>query len=302
MKSLVLTLLAIMLFSTPAFAGLIKKIKKNRFLFSIEGLENVKKGSWVIVETDEGKKVYAKVLKKGKRSALAQVRKSKDRKRISVGNDVTLKDRSNKYNDTDPNLGKGKNGFFIEPFINAYISTFEQKITYTGTEVGTGTISSSSMGFDVGTLIGYKFNRFYISPNISLSKGTISSQEYNLETNLTSLKLNLEDETFTKNTIGLYGGYQITSEIRMWLTANIISLETVTPSEVKTIYKGMSFSAGANYELKKNFFVNLSVGMSQYNDKDGEPLPREASVGVTEESIAELQFLGGFSYYFSFAK
>jgi len=311
MKKIFLTL--ILLFSVnSAFAGLITKVKKRRFIFTTQGMNGIKKGSWVIVENDEGEKIYAKVLKKTKKAALAILRKKKNIGSISVGNEVTLKGQTslrkaeegeNTASEEPKETKPTGSGFYIEPYLNYETGNWSQEANYIGfSDENKVTISASASGFQGGAFVGYKLMNLQLGLNVSMSKGSQSSRKLEVVFGGNETE-ELGDMDYTGMNIGVFLGYLIAEKWRPFITANTNTLELVSTSNSITKFSGISFSGGLGVKVAPNIFANLSLGMSMPSKENDASFPYESNrkgVPITVKAPTDLIAMAGISYYFGF--
>lgn len=310
-----------------AHSASIIKVKKDRFIFTLDSPGKVKKGTLVIIHTQNGDNILANVLDSGKKKALAKLQNPEQSREIKKGFEVSLKESIvqevpqtkkkkkkkeevksiDKEKKSDPEEKITGNGFFIEPLASLTYGSFSQQSTTTGTFPGTGKISGKAMGINLGALLGYKTGDFYFGSLIDLTKGSLKSQvnESDANSSNTTQTEEIEDSSYIQNMIAGYLGYQVTEKNRIWLNLGIISKAATNSANVKTIYTGLAYGAGANWKLSEKIFANMSILMASYSIQNDKSVTESVVINggldqIVREPLKETSISLGVSYLFDF--
>jgi hypothetical protein len=299
----------LILISFSAHGGVIKKVKGQKVLISIDGHERIKRGQTIKIKTSNGKVITTVVSKVGKKSVLVIAPKNA---KLNVG-DKTVSQSTGKKTQkvadkktskkAEPakksKSGKPKN-WFLEPYFGKTLGSVEATFDYTAGIIGSGTIEGATSGFEFGSTGGYKLNDFLLGVKFYYQIGTLA--DVTLKTQLTnsSSEQTISDSEYVKNGLGPMFGYCFGEHFRIWFSYLITTLDDTASNGDKTIYSGSSIELGGGWKLDNNFSINLNVGKTTYSSEDTKPYPFSTTTsGVTTESkgYGETYFVLNVSYF-----
>jgi hypothetical protein len=291
MKLMLVLICSFLLFSANSFAASVKKVKGKKVLISLDGLGDLKKNDIVLIITIDGE-IKGRVKKKGKKSALIIVKK--DATKISKGDEVSLKNKSNKTSNTSSK--SSQNSLYLEPILGYSYGLFSQDISATSPTSIAGLIEGNSVGFSGGMGITYVFNNYFVSGRSLYSTGSLDKVTLKLADSIT----NVDSQDFTKNSYGINLGRNIGKNIKGWLGFLFDSHEAKM-NDSTDISKGTTIVFGFGYSLKNEVSIILEGGLSTYTELNGIKYPSSTtSSGITivAQEQDETYVLVGVSYRF----